>query len=233
MAIDFNNICLGKRPVDPARVSKVPPHILAAGAPPPASLPRTNIVWTPSLVANDRYPTCTIAGLINSARMWALLHGFDLVNTDSAMLAFYAFLAGCADTDAAISASDGLELLDVLDHARGSGFDAGQQVPLVPLFRSIDIASDAALKDSVYSTGTAYIGVTLYEADVQPGAVWTGDTSNAGKPVGGHCITSYAYDATTYQIATWGETMEADEAWLQSRMDEAYSLSWTFPVTAP
>lgn len=166
---------------------------------------------------------------MNSARMSALTRGqFDLTSTNDALLAFYASLAGCADTPTAIAATDGLVLLDVLEHARSSGFACGEQVPLVPLFAAIDPRDPTAIRDAIYTRGVAYVGVTLHEADMN--GPWTGGTADAGPVIGGHCITLWRYDVSTFGAATWGMTIECDEAWLMSRIDEAYALSWQMAV---
>lgn len=169
---------------------------------------------------------------MNSARMWALVHGFDLTQVEANLLSFFSKLAGCADNDAARAATDGLVILDVLENALSGGFDTGAQTPLVPRFRAIDVTSPAAIKDAIFTTGTAYIGVLLRESDMRPGASWTGGLATAGAVVGGHCISGWNYGAHTFGLATWGESIEADEAWLMSRIEEAYALSWTFPVAA-
>ena len=221
---------LGRLPHDPARVAAVTQHRMAL-APAPVTLPRTDIIWTPSLVRNDVLPTCSIAGLMNSARMWALVQGFDLVNVEASLLAFYASLAGCAATEAAMETTDGLVLLDVLERARDRGFDAGEQTPLVPQFSAIPVGP-SALKDAIYRSGAAYVGVMLYEADVEPGAKWVGGVAKAGAKVGGHCVAPWRYAPDSYGIATWGGTTEADPEWMASRIEEAYSLRWTFPVAS-
>lgn len=228
--IDFRNVRLGRRQHDPARIAAVRPHRMAATAPPPSSLSRSDIVWTPTLAENNTLPTCSVAGLMNAARMSALTRGrFDLTSADGALLSFYASLAGCSDNPAAIAATDGLVLMDVLERAERGGFDVGEQVPLVPVFAAIDPRDPVALRDAIYTRGVAYVGVTLHEADM--GGSWTGDTANAGAVIGGHCIALWRYDAATFGAATWGATIECDQAWLMSRIDEAYALTWTFPVT--
>jgi hypothetical protein len=202
---------------------------MSAVAPPPATLPRSDITWTPTLADNDTLPTCSIAGLMNSARMSALVRGqFDPTSTNDALLTFYAGLAGCADTTTAIAATDGLVLLDVLQRAESAGFACGEQAPLVPLFAAIDPRDPTAIRDAIFTRGVAYVGVTLHEADMN--GPWTGGTTNAGPVIGGHCITLWRYDAATFGAATWGATVTCDEAWLMARIDEAYALNWTFPV---
>lgn len=223
---DRSRMRLGRRPHDPGRLASVPRHVLSASAPAPLVLPRTSLVWTPTLVQNNTLPTCTIAGLMNAARVWALVNGYDLTQTELFLLALYARLAGCADTVAAIGATDGLVMQDVLDFVQARGFDCGDQTPLVPVARAIDQTSAVALRDAVSTTGAAYLGITLYEADIAPGATWTGGTANAGAAAGGHCVVAWNYGQDTFGLATWGETVEADDEWLLPRLEEAYALSW-------
>ena len=90
-----HQIAFGRRPHNPARFATVPTHV-AAEAPPPAELPREDLVWTPSFVHNDVAPTCCIAALLNSARIWALLRGFDLTSVDQALLALQTARQGIA-----------------------------------------------------------------------------------------------------------------------------------------
>ena len=223
---NFSTFRTGRLPHDPARVAAVTPHVMALEKT-PTSVPHANIIWTPTLARNDVLPTCSVAGLMNSARMWALANGYDLVNTEAALLSFYAALAGCAETEAAMAATDGLVLLDALEKARDAGFTCGEQTPIVPLFSSIPL-SGAALKDAIWSYGSAYVGVMLYEADVESGAKWVGGVAKAGAKVGGHCVAPWNFTPDSYGIATWGGTTEADPEWLMSRIEEAYSLRWTF-----
>lgn len=232
MPFDFAEVCFGRVDPDLARVAAVEPHLLAAESPAPADFPLSNIVWTPSLVKNNILPTCTMAGLLNAARIWALRHGFDLVSNDDDLLADFARIAGCADTIAAIAATDGLMMLDVMDYAAAGKFNVGEQAALIPRVKRIDFTNMGAVRDAIVNTGSACIGVTLRQADVQPGvAKWLGGLKNAGSAAGGHCVTLYKYSVNgLFGAATWGDTIEVDEAWLDSRTNEAYSLEWTFSV---
>jgi hypothetical protein len=224
---DFSLFQHGRLDHDPVRVASVEPHIISAPA--PADFP-TNIIWTPSLVQNNVLPTCTIAGLMNSARIWALRHGFDLVYVEAKLLEFFASIAGCSDTIAAIAATKGLVMLDVMERAAAGKFDVGEQAPLIPRVRRIEINDMDAVKDAIVSNGSACIGVTLRQADVQPNADWRGGIAKAGPKVGGHCAVLYGYIGDDFDAATWGERIVADKSWLTSRWDEAYSLEWTFSV---
>jgi hypothetical protein len=224
------NLCLGRAAHDPARVAAVKPH--ATGGKPIATPDRRQAIrWAPSLVQNDALPTCTVAGLINSARWWALLRGgFDLTNIEANELAFFAKVAGVPDVITAIAQVPGLVMLDVLEYAQKNGFDVGNGNRLVPEYNSIPTTD--AIMDAIVTRGSAYTGVRLYEADMQPGAVWRGGIANAGKLVGGHAIIETDCRGGVFDIATWGGMTQADIEWLLARIDEAYSITWTFPVTA-
>jgi hypothetical protein len=223
-------IAYGRKPHDPQRLAAVPRHVMGTTAPAPVTLPRPQLVWAPSLVQNDTLPTCTVAGALNAARVWALLQGFDLASVEANLLGVFATVAGCEPTAAAIGATDGLVMLDLLEHLVAVGLDVGEQVPIGVTFTAIDHTDLAAIRDAIATADTAYVGVDLYEADVQPGATWQGGVGGAGKVVGGHCVCLPRYRPGSVTAATWGLEEDADDAWLASRIVEAYALRITRPV---
>lgn len=229
--IDFTNVRLGRKPHNPERIAAVRPHVMGTTAPAPLILPRSDLTWTPTLARNNVDATCTVAGLINSARIWALMHGFDLVYSEESLMAFFCAVAGVPNTPEAIAAVDGLVMQDVLDHAKVHGFNIGAQSPLVPLATRVDPQDVTALKDVINSRGSVYIGINLYAQDMAPGAIWRGADAVTSPFVGGHCDCPWNYPKPNeYGQATWGETMVSDEAWLLSHIDEAWAIEWTFPV---
>jgi hypothetical protein len=201
---------------------------MAAEAPAPLELPRPGLVWTPTLARNDVLASCCIAGLANSLRLWCLAyHQFDPLVSDDMLIAFFCECAGCDQTEAAMEAVPGLMMLDVLELAQRKGFDVGAQAPYVPEFRAIDPHDLAALRDAV-ANQTAYVGVTLYQADLRTPLNWF------GAPVGpvdtGHCLTVPRYSASGFVDATWGQEVACDDAWLLGRVSEAYSVRWALAV---
>jgi hypothetical protein len=171
-----------------------------------------------------------MAGLVNAARAWAMaFHGFDLVINEDALLGVYSAINGCAATQPAIAATDGLEMLDVLEYVSVHGLDVGQQARLMLDFARIDPTDDQAIREAINAVGAAYLGVTLYQNDVNPDAPW--NDAPAGDVVGGHCIAPCNYpDADSYTTATWGEWMPSTRGWFAPRIDEAYRLTWLLPV---
>ena len=152
----------------------------------------------------------------------------NLTSVDQALLALYARLAGCDATLAAIRATDGLVVQDVMD-AAARGVDIGEQAPIVCTARTV---APADLRDAVFVHGSVFLGVTLHQADVQPGGVWRGGVQGAGDPVTGHAILLWGYRRGSWRVATWGETMdpEPDDAWVASRFAEAFVLDWRMAV---
>jgi hypothetical protein len=226
--IDLPNMRLGRLPHDPERIAAAPQHRMSAEAPAPIDCPRPTILTKPSLVYNDTLPTCCIAGLLNYLRAWAQQeHGFDLPENDQLLLDLYGMIYGCPPTIEAIAVTDGLVLMDVLEYIQANGFRIDSQNVVELAFTSIDVTDMAAIRDSIDKTGGAYLGVTLFEADVTPGLLaWTGDIAASGPVAGGHCITAKDYTKTAMTDATWGELIVADDAWLLPRLDEAFSIRW-------
>lgn len=233
--IDFGNIAFGRRAHDPARVAAAPRHRMSAEAPAPADLLRPAVLAKPSLVLNNSLPTCGIAGILNYLRAWTQQkHGFDLPENDQLMLDLYAAVYGCDPTQDAIAATDGLVLIDVLEHIQAHGFRIDSQNIVELTYTSIDITDIGAIKDSIDKTGGAYLGVTLYEADVVPGLLaWTGSIAATGPVAGGHCTTAKDYTRTGMNDATWGELMPTEDAWLLPRLNEAFSIRWIMATATP
>ena len=213
MPFGLSQFALGRLAHNEAWLAGLPSHEPAHASVVVIGGPR----FTPTLVDNLTLPTCTVAGLINSARLWALTKGYDLWKSDASLVSFYALLAGCDDTPAAIAQTEGLTLQAVLEAAQKGWFTAGEQAPLVPEFRAI--RDPAHIPDVIARFGSAYLGIMLYEGDVQPGAEWRGPP--VGAPYGRHCVVVYADG-----IATWGETMPYDAEFLATRLDEAHAVQW-------
>jgi hypothetical protein len=211
----------GRKPHDATRLAAVRPMVMAAEVPPPSCPPPPGFV--PALVKNDVDPTCTIAGLINCARLWLLkTAGFDPFYEEGRLLQLYADIAGCSIAD--IPNTDGLVMLDVLEHVQTVGFRPTEDLVMVPRFRRIETTDLIAIKTAIAATGSVYLGVDLDQADLSGGAL-AGPLS--GPVVGGHCAPGAGYNTTVFDEATWGELMTADDAWILSRVMEAYEVTWT------
>ena len=221
---------LGRLPADQARLARAPSlasHRFAA-VPPPVRLDRSAIEFQPGLFGNDYLPDCSAAGLANAAGMVAAINGYTLAIDAAKVPPFYAACVGCDPTDAAMAATDGAMLLDVLQRQMQSGFDVGEQVPLIGLYGTLPL-DRSALASAMAHLGHVYAGVTLHEQDVDSAAAWD-LLDSAGDVVGGHCVVLVDYaglgDDDAVRLATWGRWQYATWRGLAARLDEAHALVW-------
>jgi hypothetical protein len=230
---------LGRLPHSPAAVSAAPSlaaHRFAAVEPRPI-LDRRYIDYQPLMCGNQTKPVCTIAGLVNGMLAAEAVNNRASLPIDQGTVdPFYASIAGCAATDAAIEATDGLVVLDVLKRQLG-GFNCGLGTPSVGLFGTLP--NRIAIANAMDVLGFAYVGVDLHEADMEAAAAgkpWTDATSDPGALVGGHLIVPFDYlglaDDDMGRAATWGALQPLSWAWLAARMREAYGLAYRFLGTA-
>lgn len=221
----------GRLAHDPVAVAAAPVHLFGA-VPPPASLDRSLVDFTPGAYQNTIYPNCTFASMTNAARGVAYLNGYELdVNPDT-VPAGYASCVGCANTPAAIEATDGAVMLDVIAWQGRGGFDIGPQKLTA---RSGTIAlTKSALASAMSRLGLPWCGLVLRERDmdtsspsslldVQPGR-------DDGAIVGRHAVPfwTYAglYDDSRVYYGTWGYWQAATWAWVRARIEEAWGLVW-------
>jgi hypothetical protein len=221
---------LGRLPHSPEAVAAAPSLRYAAEAPPPPTLDRTGIAYQPILANNDSLPTCTVAALLNAALAVEALQGAGgLAIKDGCWLPFYAALAGCAPTPEAIAGTDGLVLLDVLRRQGTQGFDIGAVAPLTGDLGTVPL-DRASLASCMARLGFVYLGVDLYEADIESvGSAWIAPPGRPpGALIGGHCVLLWDYfslgDKGEVSVITWGDLQPATWAWVESRAREAYGL---------
>ena len=197
---------------------------------PPPILDRSATPYRPQLRHNDVLPDCAVVGLINGAlAVEALNTGGDLAIAPDVEVPFYATCAGCESSMAAIAATDGLVLLDVLRRQAAHGFDIGAVAPLVASFGTLPLTR-AAIATAVAKFGFAYLGVDLWQRDVDSvGGLWDvgGDP---GGLVGGHCVVAWSYsglgDGDVVLLATWGVLQPVTWRWLLTAVREGYALLW-------
>lgn len=224
----------GRLAHDPAEVARVPSLAMHgfAASPPPISLDRSGVGFHPGLYHNDVFPVCTAAGLANAAGLVAAIDGFGLIIDVNRVLDFYAGLAGIDPTDAALAASDGVLMTDVIRRQTLDGFDVGTQTPLVGLAGTLPLINRSTLASAMARLGQAYVGVTIRERDmdVRPG-LWDVEAGrDDGAIVGRHAMVLGDYtgldDVATVRAATWGDWQTVTWAWLRDRLDEAYAFVW-------
>lgn len=232
--IDLRTVRLGRRPHDPARVAAVRQHRMGASKP-PTKLDRSNIPFAVGMYGNDTMPNCTAVATANIARAFSWVSaGCDIPIDPTKVPAFYALCLDIPDTAAAIMATDGAVILDVLQRAAAHGYDVGQQVNLLPEHAAIDPGDRLAIADAALSFGAADLGVALSVSD-QNMSVWdTAAPASAGNPApgswGGHDLFLWDWngldDDSLVRLGTWGGWQLATWRWVQARAEELYRLDW-------
>lgn len=225
---------LGRHPHDPEAVARAPSlaNHYASVAPPPATLDRSGVNYQPQLWGNNEYPCCTAAGLLNGAlASEALATNGALAIDPMAWMAFYAACANCAETPAAIGASDGANMLDVLRRQSTFGFDIGAVAPLTGDFGTVAL-DRLSLARAMAAMGWTYVGIDLSQADMDATGIWEA-WPNPGADVGGHCIALWGYtglgDGDCVIAATWGSLVQIEWARWDQIAREAYAV--LFPAT--
>jgi hypothetical protein len=239
--IDLAKVVLGRHAHDPGRVAALPSHVMAASKP-PIALDRSSIPFTPGLYENDTLPICTACATANCARAYSWIKTqVDTVVQPAMVPAFFAACLSIPNTPAAIGATDGAVMLDILDMAQSTGYDVGQPSPLYPTVHAIDFGDRMALADAILRYGAANIGIALAMAD-QRMQVWDIYTpADAGDPTPGswglHDTFIWDYDGlddtSLVRIGTWGYWQQATWRWVRKAVEEAYRLNWPQLDPAP
>lgn len=201
----------------------------------PAVLDRSGIDFTPGLYRNDTLPICTAVALANYARAYSWLKArTDIVVVEDKVVQFFAQTEGVADTDAAIEATGGAVMMDIMGAAERSGFDVGQQTPLVPLVEACHSLDIQQIAHAAWTCGAANLGVALSLADQQMQR-WDivapadfGDTTPGSW--GQHDLILWDWeglDPTSWvRLGTWGYWQYATWRWVLAATHEAYALRW-------
>ena len=227
---------LGRKAHSPDAVAAAPRLRYGVDAPPPATLLRDGVNYQPQAWGNTDYPTCTVAGLLNGALAAEALSTNGALNiAPLAWMPFYAACAGCAETPAAIGATDGLQMLDVLRRQAVQGFDIGAVAPLTGAFGVV--ANDrATLARVTAGLGFVYLGVCLAQSDLTapPSAVWDLETPD---PTLGHALLLWDYaglsDTDEVGLVTWGGFQSCTWRGLAARLQDQEAYAIFDPATAP
>ena len=236
--------CFGRLSHHPERLARA-----LAASPAPVQplyrfvLDRGDIDPLPSMWGNDTGPTCTVAGLANGATAQGVVRSAPPVIAEGKPQALYAIVDGMPGaTQQEIDATEGLVVMDLLDYVITNGFDAGQQVPLVPIQRYAIPNTREAIAGAMCDEKivTAYLGIRLYEADMAmfgKGPL-VAPIANSGALVGGHVLLGWDYpkglrDYNLTTLITWGARQPVSWEWLMERLDETHAIEWPQLQAAP
>jgi len=231
---DFSHYRFGRRPQSILALAQAPKLMAArfGQVPPPPVLDRSKVDFRPRMFGNDAWPDCTAAAIGNLIIAAGALNGFDPVVEDASIPAFYAAVAGIADTPASLAASDGVVLLSALERASHQGIDVGQQQRLFPFIGTV-ACNRYAIAHTMAEFAAADLGIRLYERDMEcvaAGKVLDASGSDPGALVGRHSLLTWDYtnlgDAGYVSLVTYGTVRVwiGTWRWLAARTDEAHGV---------
>jgi hypothetical protein len=174
---------------------------------------------------NDTLGDCTAAALANQEIAWANACGKVSPITEKQVVQFYSATTGY---DPANPASDegGVESDILAQWMKTPGLLGGRNLAAYAAFRPQTVGS---LKDAIWITGGAYLGIDLPETIQTQGMLWDVPAGGAVGPgavgsLGGHAVCALGYDSRVVYFASWGALYAMTWDFYTTYTEEAYAL---------
>lgn len=221
----------GKLPAVPlAACARLDAHLSANLPAPPAALNWAarlpGLAW--GMMLNDRLGDCTCAAVGHAIQlMTGISRGRVRTLADWAILRLYEAVSGY---DPSTGANDhGAVVADVLARwrARGATWRRGHKIAA---YGRVDQANVTVVQQVIALLGFAYVGCEVPAEWEQAPAVW--DVSDS-PIVGGHAVILVGWDATGFQLVSWGEVFTMTYAAFERYVDEVWgvvSADWLSPA---
>lgn len=174
---------------------------------------------------NDQAGDCVVAGLDHALQAIAVQLGVPRKNwTDAQLLAYYQTQnPGFTDWSQGGTAADGgMDIQTFLEHLVSTGD--------ILAFGAVDHTDREAMRAAVYVGLAVVTGETLDVAQ-QKQQVW--DWVKSSPTWGGHCTTAVSYDTGDQGLVTWGEVVEATDAFFAHQVEETWFVLTTDLVNHP
>ena len=177
-----------------------------------------------SMMLNDQLGCCTCAALGHAVQVWTFnAAGRELTIPDDDVLALYEGACGYVPGDAATD--QGGNEQDVLAYAMRTGIPTQAGPNRLTGYVELDVRNLDSVRRAIWNCGPVYIGFDVPRslmAAGDPPPVWN-DTS--GGTDGGHAIILTGYDATGFDLISWGARYRMTPHFFQHTVDEAYALA--------
>lgn len=180
------------------------------------------------IMGNDRLGNCTAASAAHAVQVWTQAAQSQMTTpADADVVAFYAATTGY-DPANPLTDQGGVED-SVLRWWSNGGQLAGHRIDGYAKLHLKGGCIDelATLKDSVWLTGSAYLGLELPQT-ARRQATW--DVVSDGTPGaepgswGGHCVLAVAYTPQVLTCITWGVLKSMTWNFVQEYCSEGYAL---------
>ena len=174
---------------------------------------------------NDTLGDCTAAALANQEIAWGQACGAPATITEKQVVAFYSATTGYTPTNPE-SDEGGIESDILAQWLKTPGLLGGYNLNAYAAFHA---KNPESLKDSIWITGGAYLGLDLPETIQTQGELWQVPAHGpvgAGAPgsLGGHAVCALGYDARVVYFASWGALYQMTWDFYTTYVEEAYSL---------
>lgn len=177
------------------------------------------------MFGNDALGDCTAAALANQEIAWNSACGRVSNIGEKDVERFYSATTGYTPTDPNTD-EGGVESDILAQWLKTPGLLAGHNLMAYAAFRP---QNSESLKDSIWLTGGAYLGVNLPETIQTQGELWQVPAQGpigTGAPgsLGGHAICALGYDPRVIYFASWGQLYQMTWDFYATYTEEAYSL---------
>jgi hypothetical protein len=177
------------------------------------------------MFGNDRLGDCTAAALANQEITWNAACGKAITFTDNQVVQFYSATTGYNPADPSTD-QGGVESTVLTQWLKTPGLLGGHNLTAFAAFRPQNLDS---LKDSIWITGGAYLGINLPKTIEEQGTLWqvpAQGPTGLGAPgsLGGHAVCAIGYDTRVIYFASWGALYRMTWDFYTTYTEEAYSL---------
>lgn len=188
----------------------------------PAIVDYTAAVSSWGMYLNDQIGDCTIATAGNILRAWTASQHVEVDVSEDDVLAAYEGVSGYQPDDP--STDRGAVELDVLRYWRKNGIGGHK----IGAFASVEIGSQALVRDAVWLFTGLYAGVAL-PLSAQAQDVWEVPPGGAEGLAtrgswGGHAVPILGADDRGLTIVTWGAPKRVSWSFFDTYFDEAYAV---------
>jgi hypothetical protein len=211
--------------IDP-RTLKMEKYMAGVTTPPPA-IDYVSKVTDWGMMLNDTLGDCVVAAAGHMVQQWTDYATFEHVIADTRVLRAYEEVGGYVPGDP--STDNGLDMLSFLNYWRKTGLGRPQHLKhRIAAYVLINPNHLGQMKQAIMLFGNVYLGLQL-PVSVQGADAWdvpAGGPTGDGAPGswGGHCVPIMAYDSADFTVVSWGTTIKATPAFIQTYADEAYAV---------